>query len=409
MKRLKVLLSAYACRPNMGSEPGVGWNTALELSKYHDIWVLTRKDNQFFIENELAANSINGLNFIYCDLPGSKFWKHGLQSVHFHYYFWQIIVYLKAKKLHSEIGFNVAHHITYVRHSTPSFLVFLPIPFIWGPVGGGESLPKSFWNNFDWYGKVYEILRYVTRWVGERDPFVRITAQKSAIVKATTKDTAKSLEQLGAKNIQIQSQVGLSNEEIRQLSKLAVDSSSSFRFVSIGRLLHWKGFDLGLRAFAKSGLSDRAEYWIIGEGRERNSLQKLSQELNISESVKFFGNLPRQEVLEKLGESHVLVHPSLHESGGFVCLEAMASGRPVICLDLGGPAVQITSEAGYKIAAHTPEQTTNELYQAMTKLYQERILLNTMGSAARKRAVEMFSWSSKAKYIAKLYSQIDLQ
>ena len=50
----------------------------------------------------------------------------------------------------------------------------------------------------------------------------------------------------------------------------------------------------------------------------------------------------------------MLIHPSLHDSGGWVCLEAMAAGRPVICLDLGGPGLQVTEKTGIKVKASTP-------------------------------------------------------
>ncbi|AST06080.1 hypothetical protein AF2641_03890 [Anoxybacillus flavithermus] len=55
----KVLLSAYACEPNRGSEPGVGWNWAIELSKKgYEVWVLTRANNQDVIDNFLAKENI---------------------------------------------------------------------------------------------------------------------------------------------------------------------------------------------------------------------------------------------------------------------------------------------------------------------------------------------------------------
>ena len=98
--------------------------------------------------------------------------------------------------------------------------------------------------------------------------------------------------------------------------------------------MHWKGFHLGLRAFACANLPD-AEYWILGDGAELNQLQILADNLGIAQRVKFWGKLSREETLNKLRDCHVLVHPSLHDSGGWVCLEAMAAGRPVICLDLG--------------------------------------------------------------------------
>ena len=190
----KVLISAYACRPNMGSEPGVGWNIARQLVNYCELWVLTRADNRPAIEAELTQNPVPGLHFIYCDLPAwARWWNHNLKGVQLHYYLWQIIAYFAARKLNKEVGFDIAHHVTYVKYWSPSFLSLLPIPFIWGSVGGGESAPKSFWGDFSFRGKLYETVRDGARWLGEHDPFVRMTARRSTLVRATTEDTAQTI------------------------------------------------------------------------------------------------------------------------------------------------------------------------------------------------------------------------
>src|SRR5579872_5344670 len=52
-KRLRVLMSAYACEPNKGSEPEVGWQWALQMARFHDVTVLTRSNNREAIEREL--------------------------------------------------------------------------------------------------------------------------------------------------------------------------------------------------------------------------------------------------------------------------------------------------------------------------------------------------------------------
>ncbi|RCJ25514.1 glycosyl transferase family 1 [Nostoc minutum NIES-26] len=406
MKSFNILVSAYACRPNMGSEPGVGWNTVRQLGKYHKVWVLTREDNRSFIEAELTNSQIPGLEFVYVDLPGSQLWKNGLGGVHLHYYLWQIKAYLVARKLHSEIGFDVAHHVTYVRYSSATFLPLLPIPFIWGPVGGGESAPKAFWKDFSFRGKVYEIVRSVAHRIGERDPFVNLTIKNSTLIRATTEDTAQRLRQMGAINVQVFSESGLSEAEILQLARRAIPNSSPIRFISMARLLHWKGLHLGVQAFAQADLPDDAEYWILGDGPERERLQILAEKLGVANRVKFWGRLSRDETLCKLRECHILLHPSLHDSGGWVCLEAMAAGCPVICLDLGGPAVQVTEETGFKIQAHTPEQAVRDLAEAMACLAQDSELQVSMGHAGEKRVAQFFNWDMKAKSLAQLYEEI---
>jgi hypothetical protein len=245
MKQLKVLISAYACRPGEGSEPGVGWNIVRELVQYHDVWVLTREDNRASIDEELKKNSLPRLQFIYIEpLRLLKILNYKQRLVHLHYYLWQAKAYFAAKKLHVSFDFDIAHHVTYVRYSSPSFISLLPIPFVWGPVGGGESAPLAFWKDFSLRGKIYEIVRVLAHRLGELDPFTRLTANYSALVRATTEETSKRLTRIGAKGVQISAESGLSEAEIEQLGQLSLPDRSGIRVVSMARLLHWKGLHL---------------------------------------------------------------------------------------------------------------------------------------------------------------------
>ncbi len=408
---MKVLLSAYSCEPNKGSERGVGWNVAREVAQYHEVWVLTRPDeSKEAIEAELARNPIPNLHFVYFTLP---FWQDSLRwgqsgAMQLHYYLWQIQAYFVGRKLHREIEFDAIHHVTFVRYSCPSFLSFLPVPFVWGPVGGGESAPWSFWADFNWKNKLYEVARLAWRSLGELDLFTRLTAQRSAIAYATTEDTAKRVRQMGAPNVQISSETALSGQDIEQLAQFPPVDDSPVKFISIARLLHWKGFHLGLRAFDKANLPD-AEYWILGDGPEMERLQALALDLGIAQQVKFWGLLPRDQVLQKLSQSSILVHPSLHDSGGWVCLEAMAAGRPVICLDLGGPAAQVTPETGFKVPAYNPEQSISGLSEAMTALANDKNLRLQMGRSGQQRVRECYSWEVKGNQLAQIYEEIVAQ
>ena len=404
---MKVLLSAYACEPGRGTEPGVGWNAAWEIAKYHEVWVLTRPDDgREAIEAELQRHPNPNLHFVYFTLPiFGSLWRQG-SSIAFliHYYFWQIQAFFVARRLHEEIDFDLAHHVTFVRHSSPSFLVLLPIPFIWGPVGGGESAPAPFWQDFSWSNKVYEVLRSGIRWVGERDPFARMTAQRSTIVRVTTEDTAIRVRQMGAKQVEVFPEASLTTEEINRL--IHCDSNSTaVRFISMGRLLHWKGFHLGLRAFAQAAIPD-AEYWVLGDGPERQRLEDLAAALGIADRVKFWNRLPRDEALQKLGSCTALVHPSLHDSGGWVCLEAMMAARPVLCLDLGGPAVQVTAETGFKVDAHDPERAAQGLAAAMVRLADDPELRLSMGRAGQIRVKEFYNWEVRGHQICQLYEGV---
>lgn len=410
---MKVLLSAYACEPGRGSEPGVGWNTGMEVAKYHQVWVFTSNTHRPAIEAELARNKLPNLNFIYLDPLGWIYdWayegKRSQWGVYLHYYLWQIWAYFVARPLHRQIGFDLVHHVTYGKYTSPSFFAFLPIPFIWGPVGGGESAPKGFWHNFSLRARVYETLRSLARWLGEQDPFVRFTARRSTLAIVTTSETAERVSALGAKRLEfVSGQTGINQQELAQLGKLGALSrdKDSIRFVSIGRLLHWKGFHLGLSAFAQASL-EKGEYWIIGDGPERESLETLASEIGVAGRTRFVGSLSREETFRVLGESHVLFHPSLHDFSPTVCLEAMAAGRPVVCLELGGPSVQVTEETGIKVLAHTPEQMVHDLARAMVCLAEDPELRISMGQAGQKRVREAYSWEAKGQLLSQLYEEV---
>ncbi len=365
-----------------------------------------RGDNRPSIEAELYHDSAPDLNFVYYDLPRWMNWLRGKQpwTAPFYYYLWQLGAYRVAKRLHGKVSFDLTHHVTFVVYWRPSLLSLLPVPFIWGPIGGGESAPETFRVDFGPRGRIYERMRDLARWVGEHDPFVRLTARRSVRALATTKETATRLRKLGAKDVRVLTQVGLGKEEVDFLQREAHQRDDATRFMSVGRILHWKGFHLGLRAFAQAALP-HAEYWILGDGPERRRLQVLADELGIAHQVKFWGKLSRDETLRKLGECHVLVHPSLHESGGLACLEAMALGLPVVCLDLGGPAVQVSEETGFKIAAIEPEQAIGDLAVAMHAL-SDRSLRVRMGAAAQQRAIEQFDWCVKGAKITTLYEEV---
>lgn len=410
---MKILISAYACEPGQGSEPGVGWNFVREVSKYHHIWVLTSHCHRSGIETELARNPQPKLNFIYLDPFGLQInWnqqgKKTQKWVYIHYYLWQIKAYFVSLSLHLKIYFDLVHHVTYVKYTSPCFICLLPIPFIWGPVGGGESIPAKFYQNLSLSGKIYESLRNIACLIGEHDPFVRLTARRSVLAWATTEDTAHRLRLIGAKNVQVYSQLGISQEELVGLSKYSQPDAYLIKFISVGRLIHWKGFHLGLAAFAQANLPC-SEYWIIGEGCEKQNLEKISQELGINKQVKFWGSLSRRETLSKIADCSTLIHPSLHDSGGLVCLEAMAAGIPVICLNLGGPAVQVTEETGFKIQADTPEKVVHNIAQAMIRLAKDSDLRLRMGQAGQKRARDVFSWNLKGSFISQCYQDICIQ
>ena len=89
-----------------------------------------------------------------------------------------------------------------------------------------------------------------------------------------------------------------------------------------------------------------------------------------------------------------------------MCLEAMAAGRPVVCLDLGGPGFQVTPATGIKISAGTPEQVVEDLSAALERLAADPLFCQRLGASGRSRVERDFSWERKGEHMAGLYAHL---
>ena len=142
VSRVKVLISAYACEPGKGSEPGAGWNWSLAAARDNEVWVLTRANNRAAIETELAQRPQPSLTFVYVDLPSwARRWKRGQRGVRLYYSLWQVAAFREAKRLHAEIHFDLVHHVTFANAWLPALVGFVDAPFVLGPVDAGMSVP----------------------------------------------------------------------------------------------------------------------------------------------------------------------------------------------------------------------------------------------------------------------------
>ena len=88
-----------------------------------------------------------------------------------------------------------------------------------------------------------------------------------------------------------------------------------------------------------------------------------------------------------------------------VCAEAMAVGLPVICLDVGGPALQVTEETGIKVPATSPEQVIRDLAAAMSQLARDPLARERLGKSGRKRVRESLTWEGKGDFISATYNR----
>jgi glycosyltransferase involved in cell wall biosynthesis len=196
---------------------------------------------------------------------------------------------------------------------------------------------------------------------------------------------------------------------VDDMALAAMDTSEghdhTVQFASIARLLHWKGIHLGIEAFARLG-NVQARYLIMGGGPELPRLKALAERLGVSGRVTFMEDSSRPEMLTLLRHCDALVHPCLANSGSMISLEAMAGGKPVICLDLGGIKLQVTDETGFRVRADTPERAISGLARAMKTVVEDRSGVRQMGLKARERVERNFTWAHRGSSLTEVYADI---
>lgn len=345
---MRILVSAYACDPRGGSEPGVGWNWSREMARQHEVWILTRSNNREEIERELRTSPQPRMHFLYLDLPPwARSWKRGQRGIRLYYYVWQLMARRRARQAHAEIGFDRVHHLTFATAFVPA-LTYLPgVPFVLGPVGGGVRAPWRLMFEWGPRGLMYEVMRAIRRAIARYlDPLVRLTWHRATLILVQNPETEAWLPARYRSKARVVPNAGIAPAEITPLEPLG---SRERVAVTAARLIHLKGGSLAIKALsAVAGEVPDLRLLVAGRGPDRARLERLARQLRVEDRVEFIGWLDRSELLTMLSRADLLLFPSMHEECGAVVLEAMARGAIPIVLDAGGPPV-LTGDAGYVV------------------------------------------------------------
>jgi len=407
---MNILLAAYACEPDKGSEPEVGWQMVTGLAKAmpkDNIYVITKANNKTAIENKGYAENIS---FIYYQLPKYiSFWKKGGRGIRTYYYLWMIgaTIHIKFKKL----PLDIVHHITFVNDWMPSFFCFLKNnnnSFIWGPIGSHDSVNLKFCSGIKKkiVSKLTDFIKYIFR---NFDPFFLICKNKADYIIGINKYVHKSLKLKGDKNFIPEPAIALPACYIIDYHDVTYEDS--FNIISIGRLTYLKNFKLSILAFSKflktQNCNKNIKLQIIGNGEDKLTLQKLVKDLDISRHVEFIGYIPLVEVHSYLSKAKVFLFPSL-ENAGFVTLEAMSHSLPVVALDYGGSQQFVKNNMENQLVPESIpySEITSRLATNLEVFFNDKELLKAVGQQNREDVLKYFTWEAKCNKISNLYQQI---
>jgi len=411
--RKRILAGLFACCPPglpgfKGGEDVLGWNMALQVGRYHDVWVLTQAENRASIEIRLSEDPVSGLHFEYVSLPSWMRRFLNFQGSHqFYYYLWQIKAFFVARRLNREIGFDLFHHITYANDWMVSFIgALLAIPYVRGPGGGAHRTPKSLEQEYTFSGRMWEKVRSIGQWLFRHDPLFVRGQQRARAIMVCNRDSMRIISKKWSHKVHLFPVSGVTSVDLL-VSPTLGKTGGNFNVFTAGTLIRIKGFGLAVKAFKQ--FADKhpdSRLTIAGGGPEESRLRKLISDFGLEKKVDLLGPIPRNDLMNRMASSDVLLFPSLRDGGGTVVIEAMATGRPVVCLDAGGPGLHIDESCGIKVAPQSPSETVTGLADALERLYMNEGLRKKMGESGRERARESYHWDKLGNQLMEIYQPI---
>jgi glycosyltransferase involved in cell wall biosynthesis len=325
------------------------------------------------------------------------------KQFHWHdayYRLWQSSAREVFGRLCRETRFDLLHHVTYAGARFPAAIFGHGVPTIWGPVGGFESMPASLLPWAHPRELAAELARNAANLAAERLGTLHRRAARATLTVASTNETAAALSR-GGVHSRLLPAIGIRLDDYPAREAPPADH---LRLLFAGRLLYWKGIELALRALRASGTDARLT--VAGDGGFRRSAEVLTGALGLRERVQFLGQVPRQQLLALYGEFDAFLFPSLHDTGGFVLLEAMATTLPPICLDCGGPALAVADGCGIRVPLGARSDVIANLAAAIRTYASNGQIRRTHGRQARVHVGEQYSWDRKGEAMNSIYREV---
>ena len=144
------------------------------------------------------------------------------------------------------------------------------------------------------------------------------------------------------------------------------------RILFLGRLDYEKHIHNVLRAVALLPKNLDVQVEIVGDGGEREYLEKLAQELGVAKNVEFRGHITDQELPRAYERATLFAMPSIAELQSIATMEAMASGRPVVAADaMALPHLVHDGDNGFLFPPDDVEAFADRLLKVLTASQQE--------------------------------------
>ncbi|MDV7140213.1 glycosyltransferase [Maribacter sp. TH_r10] len=405
---ISVLINAYACAPNMGSEPGMAWNWIINLANYCKVTVIT--EGEWRKEIEVAVKELpQGTNLTFHYNPVSAeiramCWNQGDWRFYKHYRKWQFKTYQIAKEITKTNKIDVLHQLNMIGFREPGYLwKITDIPFIWGPIGGLKQMPLAYLENAGFKMKLFSRLKNILNVLQLKyDKRVTKALTRADFLISSIPDSYHAIKKHKHLESIIIPETGCYVTE--DISNNRFDNDE-FHVMWVGKFDFRKQLPLALRTINKTK-NKRIILNVFGKGTaaQEKDVKQLAHALGILEQVVWHGNQSNELVLKTMRKAQLFFFTSISEDTSTVVLEAISNRLPVLCFNACGFGAVIDNKVGRKIPLSNPSISVNDFAKELNYLENNRHLLKEMSINCKERQIEL-SWTVKVKKVLELYNR----
>lgn len=408
----KVLINAYAVRPNSGSEGGLAWNWISGLASNYEVFVITEGEWRDEIEAVLKK-SFNSGNIHFYYIPVSErvrrmCWNQGDYRFYYYYAKWQKKALEIARKITRENRIELIHQLNMIGFREPGYLwKITAIPFVWGPIGGMNMVPLSYLQETSILTRIkYGLKNAVSEWQYRHHPRVRKIIKRADVLIAANKASYDVLTELHPeKKLILLNETGCRAD--RLVNRLKNDGNE-FNILWVGRFIPTKLLTLSLQVIEQLKSLPGLKFHIVGQAFNANETKRyhqLARDMGLDKICKWYGWVSHDAVQELMQQCDVFFFPSVVEGTPHVVLEAIANKLPIVCFDTCGQAEAVNDCVGRKIPLSSPNESVQGFKALLKELYMNRTLLNTLSANCEQRRYEL-SWDNKVKKMMDIYNQL---
>ncbi len=410
---LSILINAYACSPNMGSEPGMAWNWCVNLAKDCELHIITEGEFRDNIEAVLPTlPQGKNMHFYYnpvSDEIRKMCWNQGDWRFYKYYREWQWKTYMMAEEIIRQHHIDIVHQLNMIGFREPGYLWKIEDkPFVWGPIGGLKQFPSSYLEGAGIKMKLFNRVKNIINiYQIKHDKRVDQALKKADLLISSIPDSYNAIKKYKGLNSIIIPETGcfIDDNSIKRNKEEKVDDD--FRLLWVGKFDFRKQLNIALATMSKLKDKSNIKLIICGSGSDNqiSYYKQMAINLGIEDNVVWKGNIENSKVKEEMRKSDIFFFTSVSEDTSTVVLEAVSCGLPVLCFDTCGMGYVINESVGQKVPLTNPRQSADEFAEKINYLYNNREYLQKLSDGCKQRQKEL-SWDNKAKQMVELYNKV---